>query len=486
MENSYTRHLEIQEEEKVQKEITTQNGMTTNETSLNECVDLFFTIGAMRGKSKVKLIERFSKAFSENSLLASKILFWVRDVRGGAGERQIFRDILSHLVLMSPDIVKKNLSLIPEYGRWDDILVLMGTELEDDVIDLIKTELRNGNGLCAKWMPRKGNVSNKLRRSFGVIPKEYRQLLVNLTDVVETPMCAKEWKKIDYSKLPSVAASRYQKSFYRNDEKRYDEYVQDLVDGKTKVNAGALYPYDVIKSLNHDGNKDVCQKQWEGLPNYMEGNNDIILPVVDVSDSMGCPAGNNPNLTCLDVAISLGLYISERNEGTFKDCFLTFSSSPQLQYLKGDLTQRLNQLRMSEWKMTTNLLATFDLILNQALGHKISEDKMPTKIIVLSDMEFDSATSNMWGESVPEWNPTAIEGIREKYKRAGYKMPNLIFWNLNARNDNFPVKHDDNNTALVSGFSPSILKAILASKEITPLSIMLDTIEGTRYQPITV
>ena len=486
MENSYTRYLEIQEEEKAQKEITTQNGMATNETSLNECVDLFFTIGAMRGKSKVKLIERFSKSFSENSLLASKILFWTRDVRGGAGERQIFRDILSHLVKLSPSIVLKNLPLISEYGRWDDLFVLFGTKLEDETIDIIKTALFNGNGLCAKWMPRKGEVANKLRRSFGLTPKEYRKMLVNLTDVVETPMCAKEWEKIDYSKLPSVASSRYQKSFYKNDEKRYDKYVQDLADGKTTVNAGALFPYDVVKSLRFDGDKIVCQKQWEALPNYMEENTDIILPVVDVSGSMECPVGNNPNITCLDVAVSLGLYISERNEGTFKDSFLTFSSTPQLQYLKGDLHQRLSQLSRSDWEMSTNIEATFNLILKQAIKHNVPEEKMPTKIIILSDMEFDSAINGYWGDPVPEWNPTVFQLIQKQYESAGYKIPALIFWNINANGGNFPVKHDDNNTALVSGFSPSILKSILASKEITPLSVMLDTIEGARYQSITV
>jgi len=218
----------------------------------------------------------------------------------------------------------------------------------------------------------------------------------------------------------------------------------------------------------------------------MEENNDIILPVVDVSGSMDCPAGNNPNITCMDVAISLGLYISERNEGTFKDCFLTFSSNPTLQYLKGDLYERLSQLRRADWGMSTNIEATFELILTQAVKHNVTAEKMPTKIIILSDMEFDSATGGYWGESVPDWNPSAFQLIQQQYEKAGYKMPALIFWNINARGGNFPVKHDDNNTALVSGFSPSILKAILASKEITPLSVMLDTIEGSRYQPITV
>jgi hypothetical protein len=208
--------------------------------------------------------------------------------------------------------------------------------------------------------------------------------------------------------------------------------------------------------------------------------------MVDVSGSMSCPAGNNPNVECIDVAVSLGLYISERNEGTFKDCFLTFSSNPQLQYLQGTLKERLSQLRNSDWGMSTNLEATFNLLLRQALSNNVPQDKMPTKILILSDMEFDQATSGYWQEENPDWNPTAIEMIRKGYEQAGYKMPAIIFWNINSRGDNIPVKKDELNTALVSGFSPSILQSILAAKEITPYSVMMETIDGVRYRPITV
>jgi len=486
MENSYTRYLEIQEEEMENKTPQTENGMSTNNSSLDDCVDFFFTVGAMRGKDKVKLIEKFSKAYSNDSLIATKLLFWARDVRGGAGERQIFRDILSHLVKLSPTVVKKNLSLISEYGRWDDLLVLLGTELEEETLKLIETALQNEDGLCAKWMPRKGEAFNKLRKLLRVTPKQLRKLLVNLTNVVETKMCAKEWDKIDYSKLPSVASSRYQQSFSRNDQVGYGKYIEALEKGEAKVNSGALYPYDITKSLYCGGNEVVCQKQWEGLPNYMEDNNDIVLPMVDVSGSMSCPAGNNPNVQCMDVAVSLGLYISERNEGTFKDCFLTFSSNPQLQYLQGSLKERLSQLRDSDWGMSTNLEATFNLLLRQALSNDVPQDKMPTKILILSDMEFDQATSGYWGDENPDWNPTAIEMIRKGYEQSGYKMPDIIFWNINSRGDNIPVKKDELNTALVSGFSPSILQSILAAKEITPYSVMMETIDGVRYRPITV
>jgi hypothetical protein len=233
----------------------------------------------------------------------------------------------------------------------------------------------------------------------------------------------------------------------------------------------------------------VSQNQWDNLPNFMEGNEDRVLPMVDVSGSMSCPAGNNPNLTCMDVAISLGIYISERNEGTFKDSFLTFSSTPSLQYLTGDsLKGKLQQLRSAEWCMSTNLTATFDLLLNQAVTHNIPLEEMPTKILILSDMEFDAAIEkNRWGKSDNEWNPTAMEMVKTKYEESGYEMPAIVFWNLNSRgNDNFPVKQDEMNTALISGFSPSILKSVLNGENLTPYSVMMKTVDSTRYENITV
>jgi hypothetical protein len=455
----------------------TENGMVTNPTTLNKCVDLFFSIGAMRGKPQDKVVSLFNEAYKENPLIASKLLFWGRDVRSGAGERQIFRDIVTHLTTTSPQTVRKNIGLIPEFGRWDDVLVLVGTELEDDMFILIKDSLTNGDALCAKWMPRKGDVANRLRKLFRFTPKEYRKMLVNLTNVVESKMCAKDWESIDYSKLPSLASSRYQKSFVKNDTERYDEYKKALIDGTAKVNAGAVYPYDIIKSINQGGDTIVSEKQWESLPNWMEDSNERILPVVDVSGSMCCPAGGNDNLSCMDVAISLGMYISERNEGNFKDAFVTFSNNPQLQYLTGGLKERLNKLRRSDWGMSTDLEAVFNLILNQAKTYNIPQDKMPTKIMILSDMQFNQATrSDLGSQSM----------IESMYEVAGYKKPDIIYWNLNASGANFPVEFDKDGTALVSGFSPSILKPLLNGKNMTPESIMMDTVNDERYSLITI
>ena len=456
----------------------TDNGMITNPTSLNKCVDLFFSIGSMRGKSKDKVVNLFNEAYNENPLVASKILFWVRDVRSGAGERQTFRDVISYLTTNSPQTVRKNIGLIPEFGRWDDVLVLFGTELEDDMFSLIKTALSNGDGLCAKWMPRKGIVANKLRKLFRTTPKQYRKMLVGLTNVVESKMCAKDWENIDYSKLPSLATSRYQKSFNKNDNERYNEYKKSLQDGTAKVNAGAVYPYDIVKSINMGGDKIVSEKQWESLPNWMEGSVERILPVVDVSGSMCVEVGGNPNLSCMDVAISLGMYISERNEGNFKDAFITFSNNPQLQYLTGSLRDRLYQLRRADWGMSTDLEAVFNLILNQAKINNVPKDNMPTKILILSDMQFNQATRR------DEFSAQSM--IEAMYEEMGYTKPDIIYWNLNAKGGNFPVEFDKNGTALVSGFSPSILKSILGGKGMTPESILMDTVNDERYSVVTV
>jgi hypothetical protein len=230
--------------------------------------------------------------------------------------------------------------------------------------------------------------------------------------------------------------------------------------------------------MNQGGDDIVNNKQWESLPNWMEGSVERILPVVDVSGSMGVEVGGNPNLSCMDVAISLGMYISERNEGNFKDAFITFSNNPQLQYLTGSLRGRLQQLRWADWGMSTDLEAVFNLILNQAKINNVPEDNMPTKILILSDMQFNHATRRD--------ELSAQYMIEAMYEEMGYTKPDIIYWNLNAEGGNFPVEFDKNGTALVSGFSPSILKSILGGKDMTPESILMDTVNDERYSVVTV
>jgi len=475
------------------KNSVTENGMSTNSSSLNFCVDLFFTIGAMRGQDKDRLISLFSSALLEDSIRAMKILFWVRDIRGGAGERQIFKDVIKYLAEDHTEFMIKNIPYISEYGRWDDLLILAGTKLEKEAFAQIRWGLDNKNGLCAKWMPRKGPVAAKLRNFLELTPKEYRKLLVELTNVVETKMCANEWENIDFGKLPSVASARYQKAFWKRNEEGYKSYIESLKKGEAKINAGAVYPYDITKSLNL-GNPDVAIEQWKALPDYMEGSEDRILPVVDVSGSMGCPAGGNANVTCMDISISLGLYISERNAGVFKDAIITFSAEPHLHVLNGNLRDRFTQLKKADWGYNTDLVKVFDLILNQALKHSVPESEMPTKILILSDMEFDEATrcndiSGGWRRiSTPSnaWNPTAQEMIEQKYAEAGYKLPAIVYWNIQSRGNNIPVSFDTSGTALISGFSPSILKSVIKGQIVSPEQIMDDTIMSERYFPITI
>ena len=470
-----------------QNDTVTENGMATNSSSLNHCVDLFFTIGAMRGQDKDRLIRNFSLALLEDSTRAMKILFWVRDVRGGAGERQVFRDVMKYLAEDHTDFLRKNIPYISEFGRWDDLLTLVGTKLEVEALTQVRWGLEVKNGLCAKWMPRKGPVAAKLRTFLEMSPKQYRKTLVELTNVVETQMCANEWENIEFGKLPSVASARYQKAFWKRNEEGYKSYIASLQKGEEKINAGAIYPYDVTKSLQR-GNADVAIEQWKALPNYMEGSEDRILPVVDVSGSMQASAGGNKNVSCMDVSISLGLYISERNTGSFKDAFVTFSAEPKLHILKGNLRDRFAQLQRAEWGYNTNLVKVFDLVLDQATKHSVPESEMPTKILILSDMEFDKATETVSGwektHIATKWDATAQEMIEQKYADAGYKVPAIVYWNIQSRGNNIPVAFDKTGTALISGFSPSILKSVVKGDITSPQGIMDETIMSPRYEAI--
>ena len=467
------------------KNTVTENGMVTNSSSLNDCVNLFFQIGAMRGQDKARLINTFVKAYEENVLTAMKILFWARDVRGGAGERQIFKDIIKYLAVLRTESIRKNLGLISEFGRWDDLLSLVGTPLENDALTLISDALKNGNGLAAKWMPRP-NVNNRekkrqasaLRKFLKLTPSTYRKMLAELSSTVEQLMCANEFGKINYSHVPSKAMSDYMRAFGKRDGERFTSFIESVKKGDVKINAGAVYPYDIVKNLKY-GSSDGADVQWDALPNYLENNNEQFLPVVDVSGSMECPAGNNPNVTCMDVAISLGLYISERNEGAFKDSFITFSNRPSLQVLKGSLSERYKQLSRADWCMSTNIEKVFTTILNSAVSNNVPQSEMPTMVLILSDMEFNQGTSG-------NWNKSAQEIFESKFAEAGYKMPKIVYWNIQSRNNNFPVQFNKEGVGLVSGFSPSLLTSVLSGKDLTPFSMMMEVIGSERYSVVTV
>lgn len=453
----------------VQVETRTANGMKTFDSSKSDLVDLFFAIGASRGKN---VYPQFARALQEDSTLALRLLMWARDVRGGAGEREVVRQVLKNLEQHHLSAVLRLMPHIPEYGRWDDLLVFETPAAQAEAYNLIGTALAAGNGLCAKWLPRQGPVAVRLRRALGLTPKNYRHLLVSLTKVVEQKMCAGQWTEIEYSHVPSLAAARYQSAFKRHDPEGYESYKRALTSGAAKVNAAAVYPYDVIKSRKFGGDAEVMQAQWDALPNYV--GDELILPVVDVSGSMTCPVAGNKNLTCMDVSVSLGLYLADKNTGPFKDMFLTFSDDSALETLQGNLIKKLDQLETSQWGMSTSLESAFESILYYAEIGQVRAEDMPKYILILSDMEFNAAVEDN----------SAMEMIQKKYAAAGYAVPKVVFWNLNARADNVPVKYDANGTALVSGFSPAIMKSILAAQEFNPRSIMLETLNSPRYAVI--
>ena len=446
------------------KDTTTTNGMRTNSTSLNKCLDFFFIAGASRNLHEGDITSLFGAAIAENADIALKILFWARDVRGGAGERRLFRYCMLWLSENHPTMSAEVTKHIPEFGRWDDILYGdTATALEE-----IIWALAEANALCAKWMPRKGPVANQIRKAMNMTPKEYRQSIVALTRVVETRMCKKEWNQIGYKTVPSKAFAKYRNAFLRNDSKRFTQFLTDVKEGKSSINAGAIFPHDIIRpylNMNHR-NDDAINEQWKALPNYMEDAKENILPVCDVSGSMtGLP---------MEVSISLGIYISERNEGTFKDAFITFSERPQMEFLTGNVWERSRQLSLADWGMNTNLEATFNLVLDKAVENNIPQSEMPDKLLIISDMEFDHCAKGF----------SAMDMIKEKYNNAGYKMPGIVFWNVDGRMGNVPVGAKDNNTALVSGFSPTILQSILSGDLESPLELMLKTLKNERYEVI--
>ena len=465
----------------VTQDARSANGMKARKSTANAVVDLFYNAGASRGKN---IVPAFAAAMAENRELALRVAAWLRDVRGGAGERESFRSIMRYLEKNDVEAAKAILTKVPELGRWDDIFVFESDVMKSAAFTMLGDALRAKNGLAAKWTPRQGKLAAEIRQYFGMSPKFYRKSLVEMTKVVETQMCAKEWDSINFSHVPSVAASRYKKAFNRNTSS-YAAYVASLVKGdnpEVKVNAGAVYPYDVLKGriggyMKFDKTEsDLIQKQWEALPNFVGDAN--ILPLVDVSGSMSCPAGGHGSksgVTCMEVAVSLGLYLADKNEGKFKDTFLTFSDKPELLNLKGNINQKIDQMVKSDWGMSTNLHKAFERILDVAVKGGVPQEEMPAMVLILSDMQFNACVRH---------DDSAMQMIARKYTEAGYTLPKVVFWNLNAAYGNAPVKFDTSGTALVSGFSPAVVKPLLAGdlETFTPESVMLKTIMDDRYK----
>ena len=488
-----------------QPKVRTENGAATFSTAGDPNVDLFFQLPAMRGAPVERVHNLFAKAFGEDRDIATRILLWTRDIRGGQGERQIFRDILLWIEKNDIEALRLILPKVPELGRWDDLLVLESSEGRSIARSMIVSALQSGNGLCAKWMPRKGPIASALLISMGLTPKQYRKMIVGLTQVVEQKMCAKEWDSIEYQKVPSVAQSRYSKAFLKHDELRYrefgqkaKEYAEAVASGdkeriasveKVKINAGAVYPYDVLKNVvakeanypyyNSFGKIDdsfdpnIVRAQWATLPNYVGNKN--ILPMVDVSGSMESSIGST-KLRAIDVAVSLGLYMASKNTGDFRNMMLTFTSIPELITLRGDdVIGHVQQLLTDRWHGSTNIEAGFKKILEHAVYNNVRPEDMPEYIVVFSDMEFNQLSGGF----------TAYESYQNLFATKGYRAPKIVWWNIQSRHDNVPVRFDQNGTALVAGFSPSTAKGIMSGESINPRQMMLSTIMDPRYDVLS-
>lgn len=486
----------------------TANGAVTYTTTFNKVLDLFAIIGSLRNKSLREYLTTFEEAYGEDRRLTLQMLLWLRDARQGAGERKTTYDILNHLEVNHPQDMELIIPVLAQYGRWDDLLQFKTSRANELAVRTFAAALKAGDGLAAKWAPReykfkrtatkvgdkvvrttnidKSSVANQSRarnnkfaagiaNELGISKPNYRKLVSSMSNTVEQNMCAKTWTDIDYNKLPTHASKQYVEAFKRNDPDRYQQYLDALATGEAKVNATTIMPHEVVRMIRTEdtAKEQLALAMWDAMPRIMGENN--ILPMVDTSGSMSSAVGGSENLTCMDVAIALGLYVSTKQTGAFQNMWLNFSEKPTLRTLTaGNLKTHVNDLYHKynhDWGYSTNIQAAFDQVLAVAIRNKVSPEHMPQTLLIMSDMEFNST-----GYS------TNYEAMVRKFRSAGYELPNVVFWNLKARPGNNPVRAGTKDTALVSGFNPNVLKAVLTGEKYDPVKIMLDTIDTEHYR----
>lgn len=475
------------------KDTFTENGAVSHSTTNSSVLDFFSKAGALRGSTDQEIINYFDAAYKEDKNLALKALFWAGDVRGGAGERRLFRVLINWLAKNDNEIVAQLIKYIPEYTRFDNILEsLEGTPVEKEALKFIKAQLNadlksETPSILAKWLPSEQassvntrRLAKKTREYLKLSPKNYRKTLSALREkinVVERLMCGGKWKKINFSHVPSRAAMIYKAAFNKHTPDLYSKFLTKVEKGEAKINSSVLYPYDITAQiLGASGNDQrTLEAQWKALPNYCDGDFYNAICVLDLSGSMDS-GYNSSNVKPVDVAVSLGIYFAERNEGAFKDYFITFSRDAKLVKIVGSSLKEkvINVLRDRE-VANTNLESVFNLILDKAVDNDVPESEMPRKIFLITDCQFDAIVENP--------NQTNLEAIKRKYKIVGYRVPEIVFWNVNAQKDS-AAKADDKGVAMVSGCSPAILKTALSGKIVTPYQTMLEVLNSERYEPI--
>ena len=467
----------------------TENGAVALNTTGDACLDLFSTIGSLRTAIEERIQTLFSEAYQENPLFATKIVFYARDIRGGLGERQTFRILLRYMAQHHPESLKSNLDLIGVFGRYDDLYSLIGTPLENDMWAAMKKQfledlenLNQGNdiSLLAKWI-KTADASSKKTRAFGILTAqklgysvyEFKRIVRRMRKqikVVECLMSSNKWDEINYSAVPSRAMMIYRNAFMRHDEERFSSFINRAISGEETIHSGALYPYDIVSKIlyQHEDN-NVLEAQWKQLPNYVdEGTNAIVM--ADVSGSMyGRP---------LATSIGLAIYFAERNAGAYHNLFMTFSSNPTIVTLKGEtLHQKIHNVKKADWGMSTNLKAAFDKVLDIALKGNVPQEEMPKSIIVISDMEIDNCGDRDW---------SFYDKMSEKFKKHGYQIPNIIFWNVDSRNNVFHADSTRKGVQLCSGQSIATFEQLMGCIDLTPIEFMEKVINSERYDCITI
>ncbi len=467
----------------------TANGALTHKTTFSDVLDLFYHAPAKRGHDNTEL---FASAYAENAALALKTIFYVRDIRGGQGERETFRQALRWLYNNDRMVFNAVVDLVPIYGRWDDVLEYVDNSVVRNMVhtQLLRDQESDRPSLLAKWMPSANTSSQKTVKlarkwmnALNLTEREYRKLLSGIRSkivLVETLMSSQAFDEINYEHVPSRAAALYRKAFAKRDSARYAAYIAAVNSGEKKINASTLYPYELVQQYanRHNYSNDVDQTieaLWRALPNYAD-TDDNALVVCDVSGSM-MSNFYNPKVRPIDVSVSLAIYIAERNHGAFANNFITFSANPKLITLKGKtLLGKVQEVYSAGVGYNTNIQAVFDMILRVAVKNNVPQGDMPKKIFMISDMEFDD--HNVGGRA------TNFEVIKRKFEQAEYEMPTLVFWNVNSANKQTPVTMDQSGAYLISGSSPSVFKTVVSSKSVTPFDMMLEVINSDRYAPI--
>ena len=489
---------------------TTDNGAVAKKSTLDAVYDMFAFGGAYRNHTDADCQLLFKKAYQEDPTLAIKCLFYLRDILQGQGERRFFRTCYQWLAKNDAEMAIRNLIHIAEFGRYDDLIyATINTPIEDVAFDMVAAQLKLDRdcktpSLLAKWVPScnasaKTTIAtgNKLRKHMGLTHKEYRKMLSELRtkiNIVEKLMSENRWDEIEFDKLPSIAGLKYRNAFARRDviKKKYETFAKDT---ETKVNAKAMFPYEVVRTainklgwsstfIGDDTERAMINKYWENIPDFLNGSDENIMCVVDTSGSMTC---GGYSAKPIDVAISLGLYAAQRNTGAFANHYISFSSRPQFIECEGidfcDTVARIYRTNLCE---NTNLDAVFDLLFNAVTKQGANKTDLPSRLVVISDMQIDEGAKPGWGDDCwfPAWTEDNaamnMENIRKKWAAAGLELPKLYYWNVNAQNPVIIDSGDD--VTFVSGCSPVLFEGVC--KGITGKALCLEKLNSDRYKEI--